>query len=267
MKAQIKNESYILISNRYFMISFLFLTGFVIIHFIFDILPVTAHILGGEYPETVFRYWIGLDGGSGFSLSFFMVVVGIASFPIGMIYVAERETGYLNQQILRTGRWRTAGTKYISFRLVSGFLVVWPLVLDYYLASMFLPSVSPIASTFLYPLEGKGLLTTLFYTKPTIYVFIRILMAGILSSSFTVMVIPAFRVIPNIYLAGLFPYALFLGLHFTAAFIGGYEWSPFNLLYPANGNGVGLHCWFCLEGALVLLGIFGTWREVKQYEM
>lgn len=263
----LKLELYKAFHNRFFIMAEGVLLGIVFLHVMRYIVPAAGDILGTEYPETSFLHWIGIESVSSLSLCYFMIVAGVAAFPIGMLFAGEQRRGYLTQIITRSGRNRCFYSKILAYRLLSGIVAMIPLILDFLVASAFLPSIRPIVSTFIYPLRGDGLLTNLFYSAPTFYVFVRILFVGMLVSNLSLLTIPALRIIPNDYAASVFPCAVFIGMHILASFIGGYEWSPLNIMYPANGNGISIWNFLIMDGALFLVGHLGVWKEVSRYEV
>lgn len=149
-----KTELYKTTHNRYFIISLFSLLLLIVVHIALNIIPYYGMIYG-EYPETVFNHWIGLQLSS-LSNIYYMVVVGCATLPIGMVYIEERQHGYMNQLITRSNRTKIAISKLIAY-FVTGFIITTiPLIVDYMAASVFLPSIRPIAATSYYTVSGNS---------------------------------------------------------------------------------------------------------------
>lgn len=260
----IKTELYKTTHNRYFIISLFSLLVLIVIHIALNIVPYYGMIYG-EYPETVFNHWIGLQLSS-LSNIYYMVVVGCATLPVGMSYIEERQHGYLNQLLTRSNRTKVVISKLIAYFVTSFIITTIPLVFDYMAASIFLPSIRPIAATTYYTISGNSFLSELFYTNPTAYLFIYIGIDGVIVSFFSLLVVVAAKIIENIYVAVCCPMVVFIVLKIVLGFINAENYIPMRILYPSISEGVETIN-VVMEIVLVgVIGIIGMICEVGKYE-
>lgn len=260
----IKMELYKSIHNRYFGVSLFALDILVLIHIIKAVVPYYGMIYG-EYPETVFNHWIGLQISSVANI-YYMVVVGCATLPIGMAYIEEKRHGYFNQLLSRTNRIRIFVSKLIAYVATSFLVTTIPLLLDYMIASAFLPSIRPIAATFYYSVGGDSFLSGLFFRYPTLYLLIYIGIDGILVAAFSLLVIPAAKVINNKYAVVCCPMVVFIAMKIVFGFMGLNEYIPMCILYPSISDGITLYN-VILEIVVVgAIGVIGMFYEVYNYE-
>lgn len=260
----IKTELYKTTHNRYFIISLFSLLLLIVVHIALNIIPYYGMIYG-EYLETVFNHWIGLQLSS-LSNIYYMVVVGCATLPIGMVYIEERQHGYMNQLITRSNRTKIAISKLIAY-FVTGFIITTiPLIVDYMAASVFLPSIRPIAATSYYTVSGNSFLSDLFYTNPTAYLFIYIAIDGVLVSFFSLLVVLAAKIIQNIYAAVCCPMVVVIVLKIVLGFINAENYIPMRILYPSTSEGIKTANVVMVIALTGVIGIIGMICEVGKYE-
>ena len=263
----LRSDLYRIIHSVLFGSVFLLLHVYILVHVIMDVLPVSKCILGAEYPETVFRYWIGMDFSSGFSVGYYMIVPGIAALVPGAIYIYEKRNGYMNQLVVESGRKEACLAKLFSSFLAGGVLAAFPVLSDYLIISTMLPSVRPIAATFFYTVNGDDFLSELFYEHSTIYVLLRILIVFVMVGAFSTICFMSEKLIDNEYAAMVFPFAVFMGLHIIFTYSGQGAYSPYNMLCPGNSNGVTWLGIVLLSGILFVIGTLFALIEVQRYEV
>lgn len=263
----LKTELYKTTHNYFYVFSEICLLLLAFLHVITDSIPISNSILSGEYPETVFNHWIGLNFSSIFSVGFFFIAVAIASLPMGLLYVQEKRTSYIYQLISKIGKKNTLIIKFISYYISGGIAVVIPLLIDYFVTSAVLPSVKPISATFYYSISGNSFLASVFYTHPTAYVLIRILIIGLFAGMFTVSVFIAEMVIANAYLVCLFPFVIFIGMHIVFSYLGKGGYSPYNIINPVNGEEVTLMSMVLVFVVILIVIYTATILEVNKDEL
>lgn len=250
--------------NRYYLISLVMLLVMVIYHIVFDVIPYYG-LIDSDYPETVFNHWIGLEM-SGVSRVYYMVVVELVALPIGMVYLEEKNNGYFNQLIVRAGRSRVAISKLWAYLIASFILSTIPLLFDYMIAAILLPSIRPISATSYYTVSGNSLMAPIFYTQPTLYLLLYIIIDGLLICSFSLLVIPASIIIKNMYAAVCLPIVVFIVLRIVLGFVKLNNFIPEKIIYPSMSDGVGLKNAVVEIHILGLLGVAGLLYEVNRYE-
>ena len=263
----LKTEIYRIIHNGLFTVLNVILFFVILLHIVIDVLPASKCILAAEYPETVFRYWLGMDFSSGFSVGYYMVVPGLAALIPCATYVYERRNGYCNLLIVKTGRKEACIARLLSVFLIGGAISSFPLLLDYLIVAVLLPSVRPIAATFFYTVNGDDFLSGIFYTHPTAYVVLRIIIVFGVVGALSVMCFLSEKLIANEYAAIVFPFACFMGLHVLFTFGGKGEYSPYNVISPGNSGGVTWAGVLMLMVGFLIIGGFFALLEVQRYEV
>lgn len=264
MIKMIKLELLKTMKNRYYLFSLLLLFVMIIYHAFNHIIPYYGMIYA-EYPETVFNHWIGLEI-SGVSKVYYMVVVELAAFPIGMVYFEEKNNGYLNQIVIRANRKWISLSKLIAYIIASFVLSLVPLLFDYMIAAVVLPSIRPISATFYYTVGGDSLMSSIFYTQPTVYILLYIILDGLIICSFSLLVIPASIFIKNRYASICLPIVIFIVLRIVLSFVKLNNYIPEKALYPSMSDGVKLINVFVEILIIGLPGVVSLLYEVNSYE-
>lgn len=237
MKNVIRIELYKNIHNKFFKVAFIFAIMLTLIHIFTNIIPYTSFIYIDGYPENVFCHLIGYDG-SMITIIYFYIIIGIAVFPSSLIYVMEKRNGYFSNLQSRVKRKTLFASKYIACSITSGIIAMVPLVLDYMVSAALLPSLVPIASSFQNVIDGNFFEAKLFYSFPTLYVFIRIIIVGIFSACFACLVFMTERIFKAEYEVMLFPEVLFILMHVICLLIQHGEFSPLSIISPNDSYGV-----------------------------
>ncbi|SHH70958.1 hypothetical protein SAMN02745196_01141 [Clostridium collagenovorans DSM 3089] len=127
--------------------------------------------------STIFNNWVLGETHTLGSVIFFFILPILAAIPYTWSYCSERNSGYVKNMIIRSGKREYYTAKYIAVFVSGGLAVLIPLVLNFLLASMFFPASVPDSQYYIYyAISGNSLLSGLFYTKPLIYVFIFLIM-------------------------------------------------------------------------------------------
>lgn len=127
--------------------------------------------------STVFNKWVLGEAYTLGTTIFSFIFAILASMPYAWSYCAERNSGYVKNVIIRSGKREYYIAKYIAVFVSGGLAVLIPLVLNFLLVSMFIPAAVPDPSYVIYyAVWGGSLMSGLFYTKPLIYVFIYLIM-------------------------------------------------------------------------------------------
>ncbi len=256
MKNAIKFELYNNVHNRFFKAAFIFVIALTVIHILINIIPCASYIYMDGYPENVFCHLIGYDN-SIVTIIYFYIIIGISAFPSSLIYVMEKRNGYFNNLLVREKRKTLFVSKYIACVITSGIIAMVPLVIDYMVSSALLPSLRPIASTFQNVIDGKYFAAGFFYSYPTLYVFLRIIIVGMFSSCFASLVFMTEKIFKMEYEVMLFPEVLFLLMHVICLFFQHGEYSPFNIVSPNDSYGVKAINIFILLIILVFVDVLG----------
>lgn len=196
---------------------------------------------------TVYRYWIGDDGGSVMPYVFYTLLPLTASFAYGWSYSYELKSGYIKNVLIRTTKTRYFISKYIA-TFLSGFAVAaMPLVLNILLVGCFVPAVKPdVFYNFSY-LHYSGLMfSDLFFKHPILYIAAMIFLASVFAGLYAVMSLALSMLIKNRIAVTTVPFLLLLMFNYlTGMYMDVFnevgELSPLKFLHVTTGNLVYLH--------------------------
>lgn len=239
------------VCNKFFLLAILIGCGITASSFVPDIQPYyrdlsfLREIQGPHNPylplESLFNHWIGSEAVSAGSGNFFFIFPLLIAIPYGWSYCAERRSGYLRSVVLRAGKLRYYGAKYLAVFVTGGLAMVVPLMFNFLVTALFVPAVTPDPSYQTgYGIAGASLLSLVFYTRPFLYVFLYLLLdfafcgllaclcfalAAFIKSRVVVVMLPLFILLAFQYFCNSFIYASFTGIH--------KELSPMYFLRPA----------------------------------
>lgn len=225
--------------NKFFLLAILIGCGITASSFVPDIQPyyrdlsLLQKVQGSYNPclplESLFNHWIGSEAISAGSGNFFFIFPLLIAIPYGWSYCAERRSGYLRSVVLRAGRLRYYGAKYLAVFVSGGLAMVIPLLFNFLVTALFVPAVTPDPSYITgYGISGTSLLSLLFYTRPFLYIFLYLLLdfafcglltclcfalAAFIKSRVAVVVLPLFILLAFQYFCNSFIYASFTGIH------------------------------------------------------
>ena len=210
--------------------------------------------------QTLFNYWIGSEAITPGSTNYFFLFPILVSLPYGWSYCMERRSGYIQNVVVRTGKWRYYLSKYIALFLSGGLAMVIPLLFNFLLTAMFVPAITPdpyyITS---YGIISSSFLSEFFYTRPFLYVFLYLMVDFIYFGLISCLFAACAAFVKNHVIVVLLPFIALLGFNYICnsfIYISGdvvyTELSPMNFLravpagYDTNGFVV-------CTGAVILL--------------
>lgn len=239
-------------------------------HFKEEILPLENDPRYGV-TFTPYTKWFELGAISRLNSLFFLLLPIIASIPFADTYLKDKQTGFL-LSVFSRGHIKDYFTKlFLTNYLVSGLVVTFPLILNVYLAFMFLPNISP--DPVVNDLTNISSLNTLFpdlyYNYPffhiLIYIFIAFLFAGLYAS----ISLSVSLYLNNRFIVILFPFIVQMFLSMFYQLIGKSHLDPTSMIQQLSGYlGVtfsGLVLTFVF-GMIICIGlyIFGVKKLVIQ---
>ena len=127
--------------------------------------------------ESFHNYWLVMDGYTFFFSLLFYVRPLLATIPFAWSYCQERNKAYERNMVVRCGRYRYYGAKYLTTFLSGGFAVLIPVLLNVLLIALFIPARTPQIDYLIYYGVNYGdMWSVIFYTMPGLYVLLRILL-------------------------------------------------------------------------------------------
>ncbi|MCM1468624.1 MAG: hypothetical protein NC086_10800 [Alistipes sp.] len=189
---------------------------------------------GTLMPNGVFEKWIGGEGFSFWSYTFFMILPILCTLPFSASLYTDRRSGIIKNYFVRNEKKNYYLAKYIVTFLASGAVIVLPLAVNLLLTSATLPSLLPEASTGTYPLNGSSMWAELFYTRPYQYVVQYLLLIFVFSGLIACFSLSLGIISDNVFTILSFPfiYCLFSYAVFNNPRV--YRFVPILFLNPAQ---------------------------------
>lgn len=235
--------------------------GFVItlVYFFHYVLPVDLGAMvngyGGktdpEYPGILYNLWFGGRYACLEKQLFFLILPLLAALPFADSYFHDLRGGYLYNVCLRTDKKHYFAAKYLAVFLSGGTAVTLPLLANFLLCSMFLPSMKPEVTNAHILVYSS--FPHLFFSYPVLYVLLYLAIIFVFSGLLACFGLYATRHLGYAFLVLLAPFAVYLFISSGLNLIGGMElhaWQPIKFLDPAFERDAKLS--ILIEGVLLL---------------
>ena len=141
-----------------------------------------GHMVSNEmFPVwTSYNYWIGGESETLAYSAFYTLLPLFAILPHSLSCLQEKKSSYANQMIVRVGRQPYYLSKGIVCFSAAFITIVIPLILNFAVTAAFIPSTVPQINYEIYNHVYFGAMwADLFYTHPSLYVALYILLDGL----------------------------------------------------------------------------------------
>lgn len=218
---------------------------------------------------SVFTRWLGADVAS-FESSFFYFILPIAAaLPYGWSLAGEMSSGYTKNILSRVDRKIYFLSKYIAVFISGAVVILFPLLLDFGVLSMILPSIRG-DSVYPYGVIGEPCMwSNIYFEHPLLYVFMYIMLDGLFAGLIASISTASAVFIKQKLAVVLIP---FFGMLFVdylnVAVLPVSEFAPMKFLH-ALPMAFDRYGWVVsLEALLLLAGTLGVvlWKE-RKYEV
>lgn len=192
------------------------------------------------YPLSVFEKWIGGENSSVYPMLYFMLMPLLMAIPYGGTMQQDIQSGYIKNIFMRVHKRKYFCVKWIvSF--LSGCIAVVPLILNFAIIALILPSVVPQASFGAYTINATSLFGEMFYQHPYLYLLFWIVMdivfCGLLATiSFTITVLSE-----HVYVAVLAPFLVCMTMYGLTLVTNYDAIAPIYFLSPAQPSPANLY--------------------------
>lgn len=164
---------------------------------------------------SLFNHWICEDFSSLSSTMFFMLFPIFAVLGYGWSLFSEQKSGYIKNVVTRVSKRNYFLSKYIATFLSGGAIVSIPVIFNFLLVSMFVPAVKPdVFYDIGWTVRTNSMFSECFYTRPFLYVFLRILVVFLFSGAMATISYALAFFIRNRFAVILLPFLGVLALHF-----------------------------------------------------
>lgn len=212
-------------------------------HIIFVIIPLNrdldSFILQNSpmsYPGWLFSDWLGGRLYSVFSYLYFMILPLLASLPHGDSFFTDVKKGVISNICIRTGKKDYYFAKYLSTFLSGGIVVIIPLLLNFLLSALLLPSMKPEVAFWNTTVNEKSAFPNIYFTHPLIYILIYIFIIFIFSGFFGTLSLVCSYYVNYHFLVIISPFICYIFLIAFFGLIGIETFQPNNFLHPAYGE-------------------------------
>lgn len=210
------------------------------IQFLLEVYPLSIQLdeyvkysKGMIYPGWLYSNWIGGNPASFFSYLYFLILPILAVMPFGNSFFCDIKNGFIQNVCIRTDKKKYVNSKYISTFISSGIVVIIPLIFNFYLASMFLPSLKPEMANYDSLISATSTFPFLFYEHPFIYVCLFIVIIFVISGLLGVLALTCSYYINYKFIVTLSPFLLNLFFMTIFDLLNMEQWELVNFLNPS----------------------------------
>jgi len=203
-----------------------------VIPYAFQLDEYVAMNLPMMYPGWLYSSWIGGNVTMS-SFLLFLILPILASLPHGDTFFTDAKSGFIHNLCIRADKKHYYIAKYISAFLSGGIAVIFPLVLNFYLSSLFLPAMKPEVSSFNTLLGENSSFPHLYFSYPFLYVILFLGIIFIFSGLFSTVSLLSSYYVRYRFLVLVFPFIIYLFLVAFFNLLGFQNWQPTNFLHPA----------------------------------
>lgn len=189
------------------------------------------------FPISSFNFWIGGSFVPIQSYLYFLLLPLIATLPYGNSYVTDKKTGYIKNIYTRTKKQKYISAKYVAVFLSGAVAVVLPLLLNFYLTSMALPSILPDSASGSSVVFTYSKWSEIFYTNPFVFELLYILTAFVFSGLIATSALISGYFINNKFIVVFVPMLFYVFLSSLADISGIAQLDLMRIINPSQGYG------------------------------
>lgn len=225
------------------------------------------------YLQTVYTMWIESFTSSDIPYLLYSMVPILSAIAVSDIYLADKNSGYLNVVFSKSSSGRYFGSLYLVNFIVGGLTLMLPLALNLYLCFLVCPDRAPDllaeGTNQVNPIGFDVLFPQLYYTHPffhaCIYIFLGFLAAGI----FATMGLALGCFVKHRFLVWIGPYLVnYVFIALSVAVFGKSRFALLNIyaMFYDAGEGVTVVKAVLVIGAWLLAATLLYWIGVKKNE-
>lgn len=224
------------LKNKYFLFSIIIGCMLAITHVAFNVLPLYGDVdlPKGAYPHSVFNKWIGGQAYAPETFLFFLIAPMLATIVYGTSFYVDMKSGYIKNVFIRTEKRYYYVSKYVATFISGGLVIIIPLILNFYLTSMLLPSIIPEASSGTFPIFENFMWNKLYYSQPYIYVFLYIILDFIFYGLIATIALAISFNIDNQFAVMVAPFLYYMVFSFVLSATNKGEFNPLFFLQPSQ---------------------------------
>lgn len=169
---------------------------------------------------SLYNEWIGGESYSLGTSIYFFVFPLLISIPYGWSYCSEKKSGYRRMVVTKVGKKKYLCAKYIAVFLSGGVAMAAPMIFNFMLTAAFIPAICPLVEyDTAYGVFVGSLMSTLYYTKPLLYVMAYILVDFVYCGIFACITMALATFIKQKWIVVIAPFFVALAIDFSTKYI------------------------------------------------
>lgn len=213
----------------------------------------------GFFPLTLWNNWLGLDGSSGFAALYYYLLPLLVCLPLAGGFRPDLESGFVNLVTTRVSLRKYILAKSIAVFLSAATIAVAPLLLDYFVAALLLPMITPDSTAATFPVYPASIFGNLFYSSPHLYSMFYMLLSAIISGLVAGITLPLSLVMRSKFLITVTPFSLFSLLANKTGAVDYSGFVPSDLLAPYKSINVSIEISAIFYLSIFVLILISLW--------
>ena len=193
--------------------------------------------LNGAYPGLLYCTWMGGTPLLRAEIQlYFLILPVLAALPFADSYFSDLRSGFIQNVCIRINRKHYFTAKYIATFLSGGTAGTFPLLLNFLLSAMVLPSMKPEVYTMYSNISQYSTFPWLYYNHPMLYIALYLTIIFIFSGLLACFGLYATQHLGYAFLVLFAPMALYLFVSSALNLIARVElaaWQPIRFLQPS----------------------------------
>lgn len=233
-------------------------------HFVFCVVPLAKFVYSAEaiYPLSVYGKWMGVDNTTVYAGLYYFVLPIISSVPFVGSLKEDLQTGYIRNVVTRVEKSKYFLVKYSVTFVISGFVSVFPLILNFVLTALILPLLTPQANTANFPIFQYCFMGDFYYKHPLGYVLIFLLITYAFMGLLATTGLLASYICNRVFSVVLTPFIIYLLLYALTQITGWNQVCPYAFLRP--GQPVAANAFVIIIEMCILLFAGGVYFYVSK---
>lgn len=201
--------------------------------------------LGKAYPTPAIVAWLPLDFQLPYGMIFVVCMPLFATVAYSIYYFKDRKNGYEKNILLKISRRNYHMVKYFVCFFIGFIVLVIPLMVSFFIISLYLPMVRPETMAGHLDIIKNGFLVKQYYDNQWIYVVIYTMIIGMFGGVFSVFGLCLANVVNNIFEVAVLPFVVVIVSGAFFQNINMPEVSIYEMIQPLQSN--------IIEGKMVIV--------------
>jgi hypothetical protein len=188
------------------------------------------------FPGELFSSWLGGNSYNMQAFLYYLLIPILATIPFADSFFLDKKKGFIKNVLIRTNRSNYYISKFIVTFIVGGCAVLLPLLLNFGVASLLLPSMLPQPTSGFDFLNASSMWSNLYFSHPFIYVFSYMTIDFVFSGVVATIALAISFYVEHRFVVVISPFLLYLFTFSLFNLLGTVELEAINFLQPSFGN-------------------------------